>query len=108
MAEETQKIVYFPEIPPKEELLNPDDARIDGRRDILPGSITGVSFAPLPGENTAWGDHALGKVIPFGTSGVDINQGRRNTLVGYQAGFNIQIGHDNVGIGKTVLYTLDS
>jgi len=107
MAEEVQKIVYFPEIPAKEEWANQEDKRLS-EDDILPYSIGNARFKHIRGENTAYGQDALYKIIPFGSSGVDLDQGRRNTMVGYQAGFNIKIGHDNVAIGKMALYTLNT
>jgi len=86
-------------------LFNPEDARID-ETGILPGILN--SLNNIRGENTALGELALSKIIPFGYSGVDTNQGRRNTMIGFEAGFNIKLGYDNVGVGKMALYTLES
>jgi len=105
MATDTQKLVYFPEIPATETLENQSDPRID-EDDILPGTLN--SLNNIRGENTALGELALSKIIPFGTSGVDTNHGRRNTMIGFEAGFNIKLGYDNVGVGKMALYTLES
>lgn len=108
MAEETLKIVYFPEIPATDSVYNTENARIDGKTGILPGTVTASAFQHIRGENTAFGSSALLNIRPFGTTGYDLNQGRRNTMVGYQAGYNLKLGHDNVAIGKQALYSLES
>ena len=100
------KSVYFPEIPDVEPLQNATEGGSINGRDIIPGSIDMSSIELTEGENTIWGYEALLNIKPYGVSGIDPNQGRRNTAVGYQALKNLVYGHDNVAIGYRALYTL--
>lgn len=108
MATDTLKAVYFPEIPPTEVLNNGSDLNYLDGKNLTRGSVDWekLAMSRIGGENTLWGFEALYDIIPLGTSGADLNEGRRNTAIGYQALTNLTYGHDNVAIGYRALYSL--